>query len=247
MWAIHDDIRAGWKGLGQILDAGLKGGDDPGATARAQDAFEPLATAIREMFYKEANILYPTSLEKLSDEEWLAIRNQESELGHSFIRPGDEWASQGASSEPAPAVETSPSATGLLPLETGALTVEQINLLVGNLPFDITYVDAEDTVRFFSHGQDRVFPRSPAVIGRKVQKCHPPHSVHRVQQILDDFRAGERDVAEFWVQMNGRFVYIVYNALRDPAGIYQGTLEVVQDITSLRALEGERRLLDGKE
>ena len=105
-------------------------------------------------------------------------------------------------------------------------------------------MDREDTVRYFNRTRERTFLRPPAAIGRKVQKCHPPASLHRVQRILDDFRAGRRDVAEFWIQMQGRFVHIRYFALRDEQGEYQGTLEVVQDVTDIRALEGERRWLD---
>jgi DUF438 domain-containing protein len=138
-------------------------------------------------------------------------------------------------------------AADLLALDTGALTPTQVNLLLSHLPMDVTYVDAEDRVRFFSHGQERIFPRSAAVIGRQVQKCHPPQSVHRVQQILDAFRAGTRDEAAFWIQMGRRFIHIRYFALRGARGDYQGTLEIVQDIAPLRALEGERRLLDGGE
>ncbi len=124
------------------------------------------------------------------------------------------------------------------------MTLAEINRVFGHLPIDVTFVDTEDAVRFFSQGKDRIFPRSPAIIGRKVQNCHPPASVHRVQQILDDFRAGLRDEAEFWIQMQGKFIHIRYFALRDEAGAYQGTLEVTQDVTHIRALEGERRLLD---
>ncbi len=109
---------------------------------------------------------------------------------------------------------------------------------------EITYVDAEDTVRYFNKPRERTFLRPTAAIGRKVQKCHPPASLHRVQRILDDFRAGRRDVAEFWLPMQGRFIHIRYFPLRDEKGEYRGTLEVVQDVTDIRALEGERRLLD---
>jgi DUF438 domain-containing protein len=121
--------------------------------------------------------------------------------------------------------------------------------LLNHLPVDISYVDKEDMVRFFSQTEERIFPRSPAVIGRQVQKCHPPASLHRVQGILDDFRAGHRDEAEFWIQAappgaGGRFIHIRYFAVRDERGEYQGTLEVVQDVTHIRALQGERRLLD---
>jgi DUF438 domain-containing protein len=116
--------------------------------------------------------------------------------------------------------------------------------MLTHLPVDITFVDENDAVRFFSATKERIFPRSPAVIGRSVQKCHPPASVHRVQRILDDFREGRRDEAEFWIQMGGKFIHIRYFAVRDEQGIYKGAVEVSQDVTHIRALEGERRLLD---
>ena len=116
--------------------------------------------------------------------------------------------------------------------------------MLTHLPIDITYVDKEDTVRFFSQTKEWIFPRSPAIIGRKVQKCHPPASLHRVQRILDDFRAGWSDEAEFWIQMKGMFIHIRYFAIRDEQGTYQGTLEVTQEVSRIRTLEGERRLAD---
>jgi PAS domain S-box-containing protein len=137
----------------------------------------------------------------------------------------------------------STQADGLIPLQTGALTAQQIALLLTYLPVDVTYVDENDEVRFFSATKERIFQRSPAIIGRKVQQCHPPASVHRVQRILDDLRAGRRDVAEFWIQMSGKFVHIRYFAVRDEQGKYRGVLEVSQDVTAIRALQGERRLL----
>ena len=244
MWAIHDDVRAGWKALDGLLAAGP--GDDPAAfNARIVEVFEPLNTAIREMFYKEDNILFPAALEKLSDEEWRAIRAQEPEVGYCYVEPGNQWPLGSIPLETAPSpVEAQAAAENLLPLDTGALAPQQINLLLTHLPVDITYVDKDDTVRFFSQGKERIFPRSPAIIGRQVQKCHPPASVHRVQKILDDFRAGHRDVAEFWLQMQGKFIHIRYFAIRDEQGEYQGTLEVTQDITHIRTLGGERRLVD---
>jgi len=240
MWAIHDDIRAGWKALDTLLADGP--GDDPAAfNAHLDELFQPLNTAIREMFYKEENILFPTSLEKLSEDEWVAIRSQEAEIGYCYVEPGEQWPPIAAAEAVAP---TPSPAEGLLHLDTGALTAQEINLLLKLLPVDVTYVDKDDTVRYFSQTPERIFPRSPAIIGREVQKCHPPASVHRVQRILDDFRAGRRDVAEFWIQMRGKFIHIRYFAVRDEKGEYQGTLEVSQDVTHIRALEGERRLLE---
>ncbi len=131
-----------------------------------------------------------------------------------------------------------------LKLDTGALSLEQINLVFKNLPVDLTFVDENDEVRYFSAGKKRIFRRSAGIIGRKVQNCHPQKSVHIVNHIVDEFKAGTRDVAEFWVQLKGIFVYIRYFALRDEGGKYRGTLEVTQDITEIKKLEGERRLLD---
>jgi DUF438 domain-containing protein len=133
-------------------------------------------------------------------------------------------------------------------LQTGALTAQQIALLLTHLPVDVTYVDAENNVRFYSEGKNRIFKRTPAVIGRSVLQCHPPASLHRVKRILDDFRDGLRDMAEFWIQMRGeepepRFIHIRYFAVRDSDGKFQGTIEVTQDATAIRKLQGERRLL----
>jgi DUF438 domain-containing protein len=204
------------------------------------------------MFYKEENILFPTAIEKLSAEEWVAISEQEHEIGYSYVEPtmADRTLAQDNVPGPSESIAGPDKAiemSGLLELSTGALTAQQLDLLLTHLPIDVTFVDGNDAVRFFSQGPERIFPRSPAIIGRKVQNCHPPGSVHRVQRILDDFRAGRRDRAEFWIQMQGKFIHIRYFAIRDDQGTYRGTLEVSQDLAPLRALQGERRLLDEKE
>jgi DUF438 domain-containing protein len=126
---------------------------------------------------------------------------------------------------------------------SGALDFDQLRGIFGVLPVDLTFVDADDRVRFFSEGPDRVFERSKAILGRKVQHCHPPKSVHIVEEIVSSFRDGRRDVAEFWIQLHGKFVHIRYFAVRDHDHTYLGTLEVTQDLTRLRELEGDRRLL----
>jgi DUF438 domain-containing protein len=133
---------------------------------------------------------------------------------------------------------------GLVVLPTGALRLDQLKAVFATLPVDVTFVDAEDRVRFFSEGQHRVFARPKAILGRLVQHCHPPGSVHVVERILDDFRSGRQSVAEFWIDFKGRFAHIRYFALRDEKGAYLGTLEVTQDLTRERALQGERRLLE---
>jgi len=132
----------------------------------------------------------------------------------------------------------------MMKFETGALSSQIIEAIFSTLPFDITFVDAEDRVQFYSESGDRIFTRTKAVIGRTVQTCHPQKSVHKVQQILDDFRAGKRKTAAFWINLKERMIYIRYFAVLDSNGKYIGCLEVTQDVTDIKALKGEKRLLD---
>ncbi len=244
MWAVHDDIRALWKKLAALLDAG-PGEDAAAFTAQLDETFALLDQTLRDMIYKEHKILFPAALARLSEADWGAIRAQEGEIGYCYVTAGRQWQARHdpRATEAASQAELATSG-GLIPLNVGALSAEQISMMLSTLPVDITFVDENDEVRFFSQTRERVFPRSPAIIGRKVQNCHPPQSMARVQRILNDFRAGVRDVAEFWIAMHGMFVHIRYFALRDAAGTYRGTLEVTQNIAPLRALEGERRLLN---
>jgi len=252
MWAIHDDIRAGWKELEILLSTRP---ESPQALLQQVQAVLPgLSEAIRQMAYKEENILFPTALEKLSEEEWAAVRAQEHEIGYAYVEPGVEWPPQDLAARAetverpvvAASISEPPAAlSGMIPLDVGALTSQQINLLLTHLPVDVTFVDENDAVRFFSQTRERIFPRSPAIIGRKVQLCHPPASMHKVQEILDAFRDGSRDEAEFWIQMENKFIHIRYFAMRDKDGAFRGTLEVSQEVSGIRGLEGEKRLLDG--
>ena len=131
-----------------------------------------------------------------------------------------------------------------VPLKVGALSPEQVSLMLTHLPVDITFVDENDKVLFYSDTKERIFRRTPAIIGRTVQNCHPAASVDKVVKIVEDFRSGKRNVAEFWIQMNGKFIHIAYYAVHDEQGAYRGTIEVSQDLTHLRELQGERRLLE---
>jgi PAS domain S-box-containing protein len=124
------------------------------------------------------------------------------------------------------------------------LSTDVIEAIFDALPVEVSFVDDSDIVRYYSKGDDRIFRRTPAVIGRKVQDCHPPKSVDRVEQVVNDLKSGKRDVAEFWIDLKGRTVYIRYFAVRDRAGKYLGVLEVTQDITDLKKIEGEKRLVD---
>lgn len=233
MWALHDDIRALIKRARQTI------ADDDAATAVSTSLV--LAQTVDDMVNKEEKILHPMAMDTLSEEEWAAIRSGEGEIGYAFITEVPAWPAEGAAAAGETHVE--PGAGGLLDVKTGRLSPEQLNLILTALPIDFQFVDEHDRVCFYSEGE-RVFPRSPGVIGRKVQNCHPPASVEKVQQIIDAFRAGEKDSAEFWIEIQGKFLHIRYFALRDAAGAYRGVLETVQDATAIRALQGQRRLLD---
>jgi len=237
MWAIHDDIRMMIREFrGFLVDE---------KAAELVKMGRRLLEVMADMIYKEEKILFPMSLETLDERDWARVRKGEEEIGYAWIAPGAEWRPAAADEElPPPPVDHRPVAE--IELDTGALTPGQINLLLKNLPVDITFVDETDTVRYFSAGVERIFPRSPGVIGRKVQNCHPPASVHVVNSILEAFRKGERRVAEFWIQSRGRFIHIRYLAVRDDSGRYKGCLEVSQDVSSARSLQGEQRLLDWK-
>ena len=138
-----------------------------------------------------------------------------------------------------------PSA-GSIQLEAGSFSLEELEAAFSTLPVDVTFVDKDDTVRYFNHGKERIFVRTKARIGRKVQQCHPPKSVHVVNSILDAFKKGTRNVAEFWLTVKNRLILIRYYAVRDGNGAYLGCLEVTQDITDIKKVEGEKRLLDWK-
>ncbi len=238
MWGKDDEVRNLLKTtLAGLQDIDAISGRE--ALAFAQLAILPAVEAVAEMIYKEEKVFLPTALDLLSDAEWYEIYTQTAEIGYCLIAPDSEW-------KPAD-IDTGqlPTATidGKVQLPTGSLTLTELVALFNTLPFDITFVDKEDSVRFFSEGPDRIFERTRTVLGRKVQYCHPPSSVQTVNRILADFKAGEQNQARFWIKLGGRLVYIVYYAVRDEAGDYLGTLEVTQDLTELQQIEGEQRLL----
>jgi len=231
MWGIHDEIRAA---LRSIKNAAVSG-----SLVEAREDAAEVARTITEMIYKEEKILFPLALEKLSAAEWSEMRLGDDEIGYAFEAPA-EW------SPAADAVSTPENVhpDGAVPLSTGKLTQQQLDRMLTHLPVDLSFVDPEGRVQFYSDNPDRIFPRSPAVIGRNVANCHPPQSVDTVLRILDAFKDGSRDTAKFWLQLGGRFLLIQYFAVRSEGGEYVGCLEVSQDVTDIRSLEGEQRLLD---
>jgi hypothetical protein len=233
MWGKDDEVRGLLKGLGEALgaDEATVGEWKIVTSAIAM----PALAAVEEMIFKEERILLPMALETLNDSDWGEIWAQSPGIGWCIVDPAEGW-------RPA-ATERIESKQGDLTFSTGILALDQLTAIFATLPVDLTFVDAQDRVRFFTEGRDRVFVRPKAIIGRLVQHCHPPGSVHLVDRILSDFREGRQSVAEFWIDFKGRFVHVRYFALRSQEGGYLGTLEVTQDLTRERALEGERRLL----
>lgn len=186
------------------------------------------------LIQKEELILFPVAVNTLSSAMHDQMRSQSFELGFAFIEKPEEHILKETQEAYRDWVYRS---------ETGELTYEQLTLFVNALPVDCTLIDEHNKVRYFTRPKDRIFPRSPAIIGRDVQNCHPADSVEVVNKIIDAFRNNERDVATFWIDMRGNKLLIQYFALRDMQGAYKGTLEVSQDITDIRKLEGQRRLL----
>jgi DUF438 domain-containing protein len=238
MWAKDDDVRSSLKQLGQRLHPG------PATTEEWQVALLKAANAalnaVEEMIYKEEHILLPMSLETLSEDEWAEIWSASPKYGWCIVEPRQGYV---------PAISVTAESinvphTGALMLPTGNVSLEQLVGIFGTLPLDLTFVDADDRVAFFTEGPDRVFARSKAIIGRKVHNCHPPKSVETVDQILSDFKAGRQSVAEFWINFQEKFVHVRYFAVRAEDGRYLGTVELTQDLSPLRALQGERRLLE---
>ncbi|MBZ0156441.1 MAG: DUF438 domain-containing protein [Alphaproteobacteria bacterium] len=231
MWAIHDDIRTALKAaLVQIDEAKIP---------EVYGTLKDLLRSINDMVYKEEHILFPMAMEMLTDADWARVQRGEEEIGYAWVRPEEGWKPGGVLPE-----REGKEVPGEIALNTGHLTPELVNLILTHLPVELSFVNENDEVVYYSQVAEKIFPRSPGVIGRKVQNCHPPKSLHMVQKILDEFRAGTKDVADFWIQMKGRFISIKYYAVREAGGKYRGTLEVVQDITDLRSLTGEKRLLD---
>lgn len=238
MWAKDDEARGLLKALAEALSVEEASAEEWRLVVGTVG--EPAAAAIAEMVAKEELVLLPLSLGTLSDDEWGLVHAESPRVGWCLVPPREGWL------PPLPSFP--PDALSLpvgkaVALPSGHLTLGQLQGIFEALPVDLTFVDVDDRVAFFSEGPDRVFSRTRAILGRKVQHCHPPKSVDVVERILDDFRAGRQGVAEFWLELHGRFVHVRYFAVRDATGVYQGCLEVTQDATRIRALRGERRLL----
>jgi DUF438 domain-containing protein/uncharacterized protein (DUF2249 family) len=220
---------------------------------------------VRDILLKEREILYPTSLELLDDEEFAAMRKSDDEIGYCLINHPPGFVSKTNKKDGAEEIQdtqpgnlisdlsavlnkhgllTKKSDNEVFDVSMGQLTLEQINLIFKHLQVDLSYVDENDIVKFYSDTKHRVFPRSAGVIGREVQNCHPRESVETVEEIIEAFRSGKQDKAEFWLEIGGKFIYIIYDAVRDEKGNFRGVLEMMQDVTRIRGLTGSQKLLN---
>ncbi len=238
MWGKHDETRLQLKKAFETLTSPLTTVNE--LKTAVATACNPAVEMIAGMIKKEEEILFPMSMDTLTEDEWYKIYQETPDFGYCLIDPEDEWKPAGM----AKVEKQTYMETDAIRLSSGAFSIEELEALFIHLPIDITFVDKDDKVRFFSHSPKRVFERNRSIIGRDVRMCHPPGSVHVVEQILEDFKSGKENKAAFWISnFKGRFVYIEYSAVRGKNSEYLGVVEVTQDITGLRALEGDQRLL----
>ena len=238
MWGKHDEIREKLKNSIQALD--INEDIDAASFGLIAEMFlSPSVYSVKDMVFKENEILFPMCGDVILDSEWYEIYLQTGEYGYCIVEPKGEWKPILSEEQ-----ESEIQMDGYINMPTGNFTLQELTNVLNILPFDLTFVDKDDKVRYFSHGKKRIFDRSKAILMRDVRMCHPPHSVHIVEQIVSDFRSGKADSAPFWINLGGKFIHIEYFAVRDSEGNYMGTLEVSQDLTGLRALEGEQRLLN---
>lgn len=234
MWSLHDDIHKALKQIITMLE-------QPGtAWQNFSELLGQYFFLVFGMIQKENLIIYPVAVETVADKEWESMYEQSFDYPFPFIEAPVKKVRQ---LQPQLSGFADKSGAGFVS-ETGRMSYEQVLLAFNHLPVDVTFVDENDKVCFFNRAKDRFFPRSPAIIGRDVKNCHPPESVHIVEEIVSAFRNGTRDAADFRIKMHGRYILIQYFAVRDDARNYRGVIEVSQDITELVQLTGEKRLLD---
>jgi DUF438 domain-containing protein len=236
MWGVDDEIRTEIKRGRKLLD------EYKGNKKEVLDKIEETSNRINEMIFKEKSILFPMALDTLTEGEWLDIENESDEIGYCLVEPQARWNPKRVNLE-SDYKKSGEINGGDVKFNTGILSSEEINSIFNKLPIDITFIDKNDVVKYFSQSEERIFPRTRAVIGRTVQNCHPPASVHIVNSMLEDFRSGKKNSEDFWINMNDMVVYIRYFAIRGKDGEYAGTLEVTQNVKPIQELKGEKRLL----
>jgi PAS domain S-box-containing protein len=241
MWMEHNQLREKKKQLKALIENTTKM-----SFSDFKRQLGELAKAVGDMLnshiYKENNILFPAAQRLVIEQEWTAVREDFDEIGYCCFTPTHLIAK--VVKEVEKPAEEKRVLESVLQFETGTLTKEEVEAILNTLPVDITFVDEDDAVKFFNKVEKRIFVRTKAILGRKVQHFHPQKSIHIVNRILEAFKKGEKDAAEFWIQKDDCLIHIKYFAVRDKDGKYLGTMEVTQDITDLKKIEGEKRLLD---
>ncbi len=233
MWKEHDQLRELIKEIKSILDKRDMDSLNEGLLKKIVVLNEMFANHI----YKEHSVLFPTALKLLEEQEWYEVRNQFDDFKYIAHNPDKLDIKKD---------EVTEVSSNGIKLPSGSFTAEELMSILNTIPLDITFVDANDRVKYFSEGKERFFPRSRAIIGRKVQNCHPQKSVDIVEKIVSDFKSGDRDNADFWIRLGKNFVYIRYFAVRNLEGEYLGTVEIAQDIKPIQEIEGEKRIYDEK-
>lgn len=238
MWSFHDNLREQFRLIQYYLKM-----NNP---ERIETNTPFLVDGIYRLMGVEENVLFPNALDILTENDWIEMRKGEEEIGWmlsqtpppfpkvEYIHPSEDFTIR----------EMPFSLENTSHYDEGYMTVEQVNLLFRTMPLDLTYVDENDRVIFYNRGEERVFPRSAGIIGREVKFCHPPKSVGTVLKILDEFRKGTQNESSFWINYKDRLIYIRYFAVRDANKNYKGVIEMSQDITDIKKIEGEKRLLD---
>jgi uncharacterized protein len=238
MWSFHDTLREQFR----IIRGYIETKD----FEKIKINLEYLLDGIYRLMEVEETTLFPNALNLLNEEDWNTMRKGEEEIGwmlketppnypeNQYVHPSEDFTERNLDF-------TSKEASHY---DEGYMTVEQVNLLFRTMPLDITYVDENDKVIFYNRGEERVFPRSAGIIGREVKFCHPPKSVDTVLKILEEFKKGNKNETSFWINYKERLIYIRYFAVRDNDKKYRGVIEISQDITDIKKIEGEQRLLD---
>jgi DUF438 domain-containing protein len=235
MWGVDDEIRADIKEVQQLLSQSELNKEV------LISKIEIVTKKVIEMVFKENNILIPLLSDTLSFYEWIKIDEGTPEFGYTLVKPIRSWKVENI--EEVEIQKEKAVNSDVVELDAGHLTPTEINAIFNTLPIDITFVDANNKVKYFSQNQERIFQRPKTIIGREVSLCHPPASVHVVEKIINSFKNGEKDHEDFWIRKGNMFVYIRYFAVRSN-GQFLGTIEVTQNIKPITELQGEKRLLD---
>jgi len=241
MWGKHDEIRDLIKGSIELLQT-------PSITreeliASSEIILSRAYKGVVDMTKKEEEILFPMALDKLNESDWYEISIQSLQIGFCLYDPQKEWKPVWAKED---SIEELNKTGQNIQLPSGSFTVEELLAILNTLPIDMTFVDRNDKVKYFSQGKERIFQRNRAILNRDVRHCHPPASAHIVDKIIEDFKSGREDQAPFWINSGDKMIHINYFALRNDKGEYLGTLEVSHDVSGYRKLEGDQRILSYK-